>query len=128
MNIEQLLGGGSKTSVWDNYVPIIQEKNVTKVYLTDTIEEPSMYNELCYKLYSASPAEEFQLFINNGGGLIDSAVMILDALKYTKASTTAYISGTVASAATIITLACNKVVVSDHITFMIHNYSGGMVG
>ena len=35
-----------KTSVWDNYVPLITNKNITTVYLTDVIEAPAMYNVL----------------------------------------------------------------------------------
>lgn len=126
MNLNDLLT--QKTSVWDSYVPIITEKNHTKVYLTDAIDEPSLYNELCYKLKSASNAEIFTLYINTPGGIIDSATMIVDAIKNSKAKVIAEISGTVASAGTVITLACDEVKVADHTAFMIHNYSGGMVG
>lgn len=126
MNIEQLLG--KSDSVWDNYCPIISDKNHTTVYLTDTIDSPNYYNELCFRLKSASPAEIFTLVINTPGGILDAAMMIVDALKTTKAKTIAQISGTVASAGTIITLACDEVTIADHTAFMIHNYSGGLVG
>lgn len=126
IDLSKLLG--SSGSVWDNYCPIISDKNTTTAYLTDQIAEPSDYNELCFKLKSASPAEVFTLIINTPGGIIDSALMIIDAIKNSKAKVIAQISGTVASAGTIITLACDEVVVADHTTFMIHNYSGGMVG
>lgn len=126
MNIEHLLS--KPTSVWDNYCPIISDKNHTTVYLTDAIDSPNYYNELCFKLKSASPAEVFTLVINTPGGILDSAMMIVDALKTTKAKTIAQISGTVASAGTIITLACDEIIIADHTAFMIHNYSGGLVG
>lgn len=116
------------SSVWDNYVPIITEKNHTMAYVTDEIGEPSLYNELCFKLKTASAAEVFTLHINTPGGIIDSAVMLIDAIKSSKAKVVADISGTVASAGTIIALACDDVRVADHTSFMIHNYSGGMVG
>ena len=127
MNIEKLLNPSS-SSVWDNYVPIISDKNHTTAYITNTIEEPSEYNELCFKLKSASPAEIFTLVINTPGGILDSALMIVDAIKSSKARVIAQISGTVASAGTIITLACDEVSIADHTAFMIHNYSGGLVG
>ena len=127
MNIEKLLNPSS-SNVWDNYVPIISDKNHTTAYLTNTIEEPSEYNELCFKLKSASPAEIFTLVINTPGGILDSALMLVDAIKTSKAKVIAQISGTVASAGTIITLACDDVEVALHTAFMIHNYSGGLVG
>ncbi len=127
MDLDKLLGG-SKSSVWDDYVPIISEKNHTKVFLADAIEEPANYNELCYKLKTASPAEVFTLYINTPGGLISSATMVIDAIKTSKAKVIAEISGTVASAGTIITLACDEVIVADHTEFMIHNYSAGIQG
>jgi ATP-dependent protease ClpP protease subunit len=127
MNIEKLLNPSSN-DVWSNYVPIISDKNHTTAYLTNTIEEPSEYNELCFRLKSASPAEIFTLVINTPGGILDSALMLVDAIKTSKAKVIAQISGTVASAGTIITLACDKVEVAPHTAFMIHNYSGGLVG
>lgn len=127
MNIEKLLNPSSN-DIWSNYVPIISDKNHTTAYLTNTIEEPSEYNELCFRLKSASPAEIFTLVINTPGGILDSALMLVDAIKTSKAKVIAQISGTVASAGTIITLACDEVEVAPHTAFMIHNYSSGLVG
>ena len=124
----EILFDKPKYTVWDSMVPIISEKNFTRVYLTDEIGEPSLYNELCYKLKTASKAEVFTIYLNTPGGMIDSAMMIIEAINTSKAKVIAEISGTVASAGTIITLACDDVVVADHTAFMIHNYSGGMVG
>lgn len=118
----------AKHSVFDNYVPIVTSKHTNHVYLTDVIESPSMYNELCFRLETASEAEIFYIHINTPGGILDSALMLVDAIKSTKAQTVARLSGTVASAGTIITLACAKVEIAPHTAFMIHNYSGGMVG
>ena len=128
MNIEKLLNKSDSSDVWSNYVPIISDKNHTTAYLTDNIEEPSCYNELCFKLKTASPAEVFTLIINTFGGMLDSALMLVDAIKSSKAKVKAHISGTVASAGTIIALACDELEVADHTAFMIHNYSGGLSG
>lgn len=126
MNIKELLN--QNNDVWSNYVPIISDKNNTVAYLTDSIDEPSTYNELCFKLKTASHAEVFTLVINTPGGYIDSAVMLVDAIKSSKAKVIAEISGTVASAGTVITLACDEVNIADHTAFMIHNYSASIGG
>lgn len=122
MNIDDIFAT-PKTTVFDNYVPMITNKHTTTVYLTDVIEAPSLYNELCYKLDNASPAEEFFIYINTPGGILDAAIMLVSSIKNTAANTTARLSGTVASAGTIIALACKNVEVADHTAFMIHNYS-----
>ena len=127
MNIDEIFAT-PKTTVFDNYVPMITNKHTTTVYLTDVIEAPSLYNELCYKLDNASPAEEFFIYINTPGGILDAAIMLVSSIKNTAANTTARLSGTVASAGTIIALACKNVEVADHTAFMIHNYSGGLFG
>lgn len=117
-----------KTSVWDNYVPLITNKNITTVYLTDVIESPARYNELCHKLDTASEAENFYIYINTPGGILDAAIMLVNSIKNTKATTIARLSGTVASAGTVITLACQEIEIAPHTAFMIHNYSGGLIG
>ena len=127
MNIDEIFAT-PKTTVFDNYVPMITNKHTTTVYLTDVIEAPSLYNELCYKLDNASPAEEFFIYINTPGGILDAAIMLVSSIKNTAANTTARLSGTVASAGTIIALACRNVEIADHTAFMIHNYSGGLFG
>lgn len=127
---EILLGGGSppKNSVWDNYVPIVTSGRHTDAYLTDNIEAPSEYNELCNILNKAYKGDTITLHINNGGGYVDSGFMIIDAIKDSKAKVTAKLSGTVASIATIIALTCDTIEVANYIQFMIHNYSSGAQG
>ena len=127
---ELILGGATppKHSVWDNYTPIVTNGRHTDVYLTDNIETPSEYNELCHKLNSAFKWDTITLHINNGGGYVDSGFMITDAIKGSKAIVTAKLSGTVASVSTIIALSCDNIEAADYIQFMVHNYSGGAQG
>lgn len=127
MKIEDIFKA-DKYSVWDATVPIVKEDRVTRAYLTDAISEPADYNELCYRLNAATSDDTFYLHINTYGGMIDSAFMICDAIKHSKARVVAHLSGTVASAGTIITMACNDIIVSDHLSFMVHNYSSGLAG
>lgn len=118
------------TRIWDLPVPIVVDKdtNTTSVYITNAIEEPQLYNELCYLLAKAVVGETFRIYINTPGGIIDSAFMIANAIKDSKAHVIGHLSGTVASAGTVISMACDDLEVTPHLSFMIHNYSGGMQG
>lgn len=117
-----------KLRVWDEYVPIIKQGRDTRVYLADHIEAPSAYNETCFLLDNAIKYDNIAFHVNNGGGYVDSGVMLIDAVERTKATTIAKLSGTVASIATVFVLACDKIEIADHTSFMIHNYSGGVQG
>ena len=116
------------TRVWDIYVPIVTSKNITHVYLTEAIDEPSYYNELCFLLDTASSDDHIHIHLNTPGGMIDSTFMLISSIKNTKAKVTAHLSGTVASAGTMIALACQQLEVANHTAFMVHNYSAGMIG
>ena len=113
---------------WDLYVPIVANGSTTRAFLTEVIEEPSYYNELCYRLLAAEPHETFYLHINTPGGIIDSTTMLIDAIRQSPAKVIAYLTGTVASAGTMITMVCDDIIVAPHTSFMIHNYSSGLRG
>jgi len=118
------------TSIWDLEVPIIVDaasKTVT-AYIAGAIDEPFQYNELCYQLAVAPEDYTVTIHINTPGGIIDSAFMIADAISSCKARVVGKLSGTVASAGTLITMTCDDVIITPHLSFMIHNYSGGMAG
>jgi len=127
IDLSSLLGQKPQT-VWDEFVPIITNKNRTDVYLTNEISTPDEYNKLVYLLNGASEAENFYIHLNTPGGILDSANMLVNALRSTKANTTAILSGTVASAGTILALACTHLEIAPYTQFMIHNYSGSVGG
>lgn len=118
------------TRIWELQVPIIENKDerTFDIYLRDTIDEPCVYNEMCYVLENAKRGSRVRLHLNTPGGVVDTAFMIADVIKRSKAKVTAYLSGTVASAGTLITMACDDIVIAPFTSFMIHNYSGGAVG
>lgn len=118
------------TRIWELDVPVLvnAEEKRLEAYLTDSIGPPALYNELCHHLKEADAEWDVVLHINTGGGILDSAFMIRDAITKSKAAVVAHLTGTVASAGTIIALSCDELEVSDHLSFMIHNYSGGMQG
>ena len=117
-----------KHSVWDNHVPIVTNGRVSTVYLTDYIENPSLYNEFCTLLKNAYDGDTIYLEINNGGGNANSAFMIIAAMRESKAHIVGRLSGMVASAATIISMNCDELEVAPYTQFMIHNYFHGAQG
>ena len=126
--MESLFIQPPKHSIWDNFVPIIREGRTTTAYLTDNIESPANYNELCHVLLNAYEGDTIIMDINNGGGHSSSAFMITNAMTQCKAHIKGRLSGVVASAATIITMHCDELEVAPYTEFMIHNYFHGTQG
>ena len=116
------------TRIWDLYVPYVKSTDQLDVYLNTGIDEPSYYSEICYILSTLTEDETVYFHINTPGGVLDSAFQLVDAIKGCRATTVAKLTGTVASAGTIIALSCDKLIVAEHTSFMIHNYSAGAYG
>ena len=126
MNLEELLIPAKKPKgKWDKYVPVIKQDDTISIYLTGEIVEPAEYNEACHAIANATESQTIYVYINSPGGILDSGFMLVNALTEAKANTVAIVQGTVASAGTIITLACKQVIPKPFSTFMIHNYSAG---
>lgn len=125
---EETTKGFKERYIWSREIPIAVKDNAIDVFMNTCIQEPEVYNELCYKLITAKSSDTFYMWLNTPGGVIDSAFMITDAMEKSKARIIGKLSGTVASAGTLITLACDEIEVADHTSFMIHNYSTGMQG
>ena len=115
-------------TVWDRPVPIVRHGKHYNAFMADEISSPADYNELCFLLENAPKGSNVTLHINTAGGYIDSAFKIIASIKRSKAKITARLTGTVASAGTIIALSCDDLVVEDFTSFMVHNYSGGAGG
>ena len=125
------IGGQTKpkVSVFDNDVPIVKvDDNIIRVYITTDIGDPWMYNELVHILDTAKFNQTVEFVINTNGGQLRSASMIMDAIRNTNATTVALLSGTVASAGTMVALSCDELVVGNYLEFLIHLYSGGIYG
>lgn len=120
-------------SIWDELYPIFSTKDaegVTNhyVYISTYFESPNTFSEVIALLDTAPEGDRIIFKINSGGGYLDSVTMLIDAIRNSDAEVVADISGSVASAATMLTLACDDIYVAPHTSFMIHNYSGGVGG
>lgn len=116
------------TSIWDKHVPIVIDSGDIHIYITDEIIDPANYNEVYHILNNATSRDRVFIYLNTPGGYLDTAYMLVNAIKDCSASTQATLTGTVASAGTIIALACDFVVAKPHSAFMIHNYSAVVGG
>ena len=128
MDLPQLVTQQQPMTEWDRYVPIIENKTTTHVYLTDGIDEPSFYNQLCHSLYCADESDTFYLHVNTPGGMLDTTFMLLDAMRNSKAHIIGHLTGTVASAGTIVALTCDELIASDDLSWMSHYYSAHIGG
>ena len=114
-------------SRWTKTVPIIPGKNIITAYLLEEVYSPSAYAELCYTL-EHTDAEQVVIVINNDGGELASTLSIVDSMSRCTCEIVGRLSGTVASAGTMLALACDKLEVAPHTSFMIHSASGGTSG
>jgi len=115
--------------VWDRQVPIIKvNSELYRVYMLDEIGTPEEYGELVELLNDLDETVTIEWFLNSPGGVLSSATMILDAMFRCRAKIVGKLSGMVASAATMLTLAFDEVEIAPYIEFLVHNYSGGLQG
>ena len=114
--------------IWNQEVPIIVKGREVDVYIQEAIGEPHLYNELTHLLDHAFEGSIIRLHLNTPGGIIDSAMKVHHSIKNSKATVVAVLTGSVASAGTVLTMACDRIEVAPFTQFMIHNYSGGTGG
>lgn len=115
-------------SIWEDHIPIARNGREIDAYIMAEIVNPIEYNELCHLLRNANSREVIRLHINTPGGRLDSATMIIDAIAASDAYVIGVLSGNVASAGTMIALACDELECSSYLEFMIHYFSGGTGG
>lgn len=102
--------------------------NQHNVFLDCDIDKPSRYRDLITLLFSAGEDDEINIFLNSNGGHFDTALAIVEGLKATNASVTAVLVGSCHSAASIISMYCHNVAVTDSAYSMVHTASFGSSG
>ena len=100
----------------------------TIIYITEEVLEPALFTEVIATLDAAKQQDLVVLKLVTPGGRLDSCLMMIDAINQCEATVVAELSGVVASAGTMITMACDGVYMAPHCEFMCHYYSGGSYG
>lgn len=122
---EDFLGNLNKAP-YINSIPRIS--TLHEVYIDDYIDEPSKYRQLISLLHNASPDDEIFIYLNSGGGNLDTAAAIINGIAVTQAEVTAFILGACHSAASIIAMYCHQVHVFDSAYMMVHTASFASAG
>ena len=102
---------------------LIGSTNIYRYNLYDEIEDFNTYAEFIEDLAMMSENDAVALYINSPGGRIDVGVSLINAIKYSKAPVTAIVESPSYSMASIIALACKKLIMLDNTFLMFHNYS-----
>lgn len=101
--------------------------NEYDVFLHD-IKDPEYYSDLFYILKTAKDVDMINLHINSHGGNADSLIQMRTYIRECDATVIGFAEGFVASAGSMLFLACNAWNVFPNLSFMCHNYSGGTAG
>ncbi len=102
--------------------------NNYRVHLNETIKLPDYYSQFFDMCFQATERDNIDLIISSPGGTIAGMSYILEGLRLTEASTRAIIVGEASSAASMIALSCDSVVVTDSAEMLCHSLRGGYGG
>lgn len=101
---------------------------VHTVFFDEDIGPASKYRELIHLLYSAEEFDQFVFVVNSSGGDLDGALSIIEGIKASNATVRAIITGKCHSAASIISLNCDDVMVTESAHMLVHTASYGAYG
>lgn len=102
--------------------------NIYHFYINSEIEDYRAYLDLINTLKTAEEHDRVIIYLNCPGGDLNITIQIINAIKSSRATVVTSIDGQVCSAATLIFLAGHEYIINDHCSFMIHNYSEGVIG
>lgn len=97
-------------------------------YIDQYIGAPSQYRPLLQCMENMGEGDKLDIFVNSGGGRLDSAMAIINGMHSTEGDVTVISNGMTASAAGIILLSAPELVISPVSQFMAHNTTFGTYG
>lgn len=97
-------------------------------YLDQDIGMPEEYRDLISTLENMNETDTMVLMINSYGGVLHTAVAIVNAIRSTRGNVHGVNCGVAISAASCIFLACHSAEVTDHSSLMAHTGSGVEMG
>lgn len=98
------------------------------VHINQEIKGPDFYSRIFDMLLEAGEADMVSFFVASPGGRIDGLNVLLEGIRLTDAHTVAILIGEASSAASILALTCNEVVVTESAEALIHSCRFGSSG
>lgn len=111
--------------------PIISTQLIShyhQVFIDDDITHPRNYRQIQSVLSLAMEGDTVDFIINSRGGRLSTAGALIQAMISTQAKTRAIIVGDCMSAATLLMLECDEIVVTDAARVMLHSVTFGAYG
>lgn len=99
-----------------------------RFFIDKGIESPDEYRDVVQCLLAAQEGEIVELVISSYGGVLESALNIVSAIRESSAVVRAIITGSCHSAASVIALACDEAVVFDFANMLCHSATFGSFG
>jgi ATP-dependent protease ClpP protease subunit len=111
------------------FVNTSDSRKIYKVFLINEIEHDcTHYLELINLLDNATENDLFFININSPGGDVETGVMIVNAIRETKADVVTVLNGSACSMAALIFLSAEQFIVRDFSRLMLHDASYGAIG
>lgn len=98
------------------------------VHINEEIKSPDYYSKIFDMLIDAGEADMVTFFIASPGGRVDGLNVLLEGIRMTEAHTVAVLIGECHSAASILALNCNEIIVSDSAESLVHSCRFGSSG
>lgn len=127
-NIQNLATGRVLNFYITDYIQADGEQFNYQTYTWETAESTTSQRYFVENLADVKEGDTLNLYINSMGGSVKEALGIYNALRRCPATVNAYIDGFAASAASIIAVAADRVVMPRNTTMMVHNASWGIYG
>lgn len=112
--------------------PLYIQPNATgfvyRYYIHGGITDVENYADLLDILVMATEQDQVRIYINSHGGLLTTALNIMEKMMECKGTVVAEVSGDCQSAATLIMLGADSYVISEYTSFLFHDFSAGVVG
>ena len=96
--------------------------------LDEPIAEPAYYRLIAEEVQDLTEHDTVQVRFNSPGGRADGMVTLLEAFRMSEAPVVGIIAGECHSAASILALHCDEIIVTPYSTMMCHNSNYGYVG
>jgi ATP-dependent protease ClpP protease subunit len=107
------------------HAPVVKTTDGYTIHITDDVVEPAEYARIVDVLRNAKDTDTIIVYVTTYGGYSDTADLLRQSIIKSPATVIGRAAGTVASAGTIIFIACDEYEITPTTTFLFHEGSGG---